>query len=295
MTDTMITARTERRLQLRARGYLPIPLHGKVPPMKAWQSYTVISCDMLVLWSKVFPLAENTGILTRYTPTLDLDILNEEAAVAVEDMIRERYEERGYLLVRIGRAPKRAILFRTNTPFRKITAPLIAPNGITDEKVELLADGQQVVVHGRHPHGMDYRWHGGVPWDIAHADLPYLHEQEAHQLVEDIVKILISEFSYQRASPPRSIANGRGGATREAHSDERWYNLLDNILLGRVLHDSFRDLAAMLAASGMNSGAATHLLQALGEQIEPYDARVEARLRDIPRAIDSAYAKYAKR
>jgi hypothetical protein len=67
------------------------------------------------------------------------------------------------------------------------------------------------------------------------------------------------------------------------------------ILLGRCLHDSLRDLAAMLAASGMSSGAAKHLLCALGEQIEPYDARVEARLRDIPRAIDSAYARYSKR
>ena len=48
----------------------------------------------------------------------------------------------------------------------------------------------------------------------------------------------------------------------------------------------------MLAASGMGSGAAKHLLARSVEQIEPYDARVEARLRDIPRAVDSAYAKY---
>ena len=63
---------------------------------------------------------------------------------------------------------------------------------------------------------------------------------------------------------------------------------------GRALHESFRDLAAMLIASGMDKGAANHLLHALAEQIEHYDARTESRLRDIPRAIDSAVAKYRR-
>jgi hypothetical protein len=287
--DALIAARTERRLQLRAKGFLPIPLHGKVPPLKQWQTYTVISVDMIVLWGKVFPDAENTGCLTRYTPTLDLDILNEEGAIAVEDMIRQRFEERGYLLVRIGKAPKRSVLFRTNTPFKKITVNLIARNS-SAEKIEFLADGQQVVVHGRHPDGMDYRWHGGVPWDIAHADLPYLHEHEAHQLVEDVVRIL-ADHGYTRASPTRSIANGRVVAAR---GGDAWEQHIGNMIHSRDLHASIRDLAAMLAADGMSPGGAKHLLDALGQFIEPYDARVETRLRDIPRAIDTAYAKYRK-
>jgi hypothetical protein len=80
---------------------------------------------------QVWPDAINTGALTRNTPTLDLDIMHEPAAVAVEEFIGEYFEERGPILVRFGKAPKRAILFPTDTPFRKITAPLIAPNGIT--------------------------------------------------------------------------------------------------------------------------------------------------------------------
>src|SRR2546421_1682074 len=153
-------------------------------------------------------------------PTIDLDICNEEAVVAVEEFISARYEERGPILVRIGRPPKRAIPFRVNTPFKKITTPLIAPpNGITDQKIELLCDGQQVIFDGRHPSGVDYRWHGGVPWDVPHADLPYLHEHEARQLVEDVVSIL-TDHGYQRASPPRSIASGRGGAVA-ARGEER--------------------------------------------------------------------------
>lgn len=116
-------------------------------------------------------------------------------------------------------SPKRAILFRTDTPFRKITAPLIAPNGINDERIEFLADGQLVVVDGIHPDTRaPYRWFGGVPWDIARDQLPYLHPHEAQQLVEDIVKILIGEFRLhgdvstrigpRAAGPPRRLSTG---------------------------------------------------------------------------------------
>jgi hypothetical protein len=295
INNAMLEARCERRQQLRARGYMPIPLFGKVPPLKEWQKLTVISRDMIALWNKVWPRAENTGVLTRYTPTLDLDILNEEAARACEEFVGERFEERGPILVRIGKPPKRAILFRTNDPFKKITVNLIALNGST-EKIEFLADAQQVVVDGIHPStAQPYRWHGGVPWDIAREELPYLHEYEARQLVEDAAKILTTDFGY-RTTPPRSILTGRGPTGNFPHREvNSWHLLIENILLGNCLHDSLRDIAAMCAASGMNSGAATHLLQALVEQIEPYDARVEARLRDLPRAVVSAYAKFSKR
>src|SRR5262249_15613718 len=83
----------------------------------------------IALWDKLFADASNTGVLTRLAPTLDIDILNPEAAKAVEELVRERFEERGFVLVRIGKAPKRAIPFRTDTPFKKIVANLIAPDG----------------------------------------------------------------------------------------------------------------------------------------------------------------------
>ena len=65
--------------------------------------------------------------------------------------MRERFEERGCILPRIGKPPKRAIPFRTADPFAKITANLIAADGSTGEKIEFLCDGQQVVVAGIHP------------------------------------------------------------------------------------------------------------------------------------------------
>jgi Bifunctional DNA primase/polymerase, N-terminal len=89
----MLDARTQRRQQLRANGYMPLPLFGKAPPLKDWQKLTLISRDMITLWSKVWPDAINTGVLTRYMPALDIDILNEEAARAIEELTREKYRK----------------------------------------------------------------------------------------------------------------------------------------------------------------------------------------------------------
>ena len=119
----MIDAVMQLRLRLRACGYLPIPLFGKTPAPKEWQKVATVSPAMIEMWSKSWPTASNTGVLTRLTPTLDVDLLHEPAAVAVEEFVRDAFGERGFVLVRIGKPPKRAIPFRTSKPFKKITAP----------------------------------------------------------------------------------------------------------------------------------------------------------------------------
>src|SRR5262245_47193948 len=101
MTTDVLTL----RLALCAHGYTPVPLFGKAPPafgknnkrggMKDWQLLDNVTREQLEMWGKTWPDARNTGILTKFTPTLDADILNEEAARAIEDLVRERFEDRG--------------------------------------------------------------------------------------------------------------------------------------------------------------------------------------------------------
>jgi hypothetical protein len=195
-----------------------------------------------------WPDALNTGCLTKHVPVLDIDLLNEEAARAIEDYVREHFEERGRVLSRIGKPPKRAIPFHTDIPFDKVVANVVAPNG-AQEKVEFLANGQQVVVAGIHPDThQPYRWHGGEPGEIAREALPYIREEEAQKLVDEIVELLIRDFNYSRA-PERARAhkrgkgNGQGGFTVETGAED-WRYLRRNIREGRELHDSLRDLAA---------------------------------------------------
>ena len=71
------------RVALLHAGYFPLPLIGKKPAPKEWQKRIDTSEGDIQIWSKVYPTAANTGVLTRFVPTLDLDLLNADAAAAV--------------------------------------------------------------------------------------------------------------------------------------------------------------------------------------------------------------------
>jgi len=177
------TSATATRLRLLAGGYCPIPVYGKNPAPKAWETKTETNQGEIELWATMWPAANNTGILNARNPCLDIDILEPEAAEAVELVVRERFEEAGAILVRFGRSPKRAIFFRTDEPFKKIAVNLVAPNGDTRQKIEFLGDGQQVVVDGIHPDtGKPYYWHGAALCGTRREDLPYIREAGAGEL-----------------------------------------------------------------------------------------------------------------
>jgi hypothetical protein len=283
---TVSSAETALRLKLLANGYAPLPIEGKRPPLKEWQKKTTTNAAEIEFWKKLFPHATSTGILTQLTPTLDIDITNPEAAQAVEALARERFEERGYILTRMGEAPKRAILLRTDTPFKKITANIIAPNGDTDQKLELLAGGQQVVVDGIHPKtGKPYSWFGGDPGTIKHEDLPYVGEAEAKQLVADAVALLFKDFGY--TEPPTRPNKGAGKGN--GHSPADLDCLIDNIEHGRDLHDSLRDLAAKLIAADMPTEDVIVFLRGMMQRAAvAHDERWQERFDDIPRLVASA-------
>jgi RecA-family ATPase len=287
---------TERRQQLRAAGFSPMPLQGKQPVLMAWQERFVVNDEEIALWEKLYPYAVNTGILCRLTPCLDIDVLNPDAAEAVEAMVRERFDERGYILVRIGLPPKCAIPLRTDKPFKKIQTNVIAPNGQSGEKIELLADGQQLVVFGIHPDtGKPYAWHGGAPGQITYEDLPYITEADAQQLVADAVELLVKEYGYSVApSRPKDTQKGKGnGPDIEASADWAW--LIKNVHNGHELHDTTRDLAAKLITAGTSDGAAVNFIRALLDNSSAaHDERWQERYDDIPRLVASAREKHAE-
>ena len=270
------------RLSLKAGGYAPIPVNGKRPPMTGWSKLIEATEDDIRAWEKSYPYAPSTGILTKATPALDIDITSEPAAEAVEALARERFEEAAHFLVRVGRAPKRAAIFRTDQAFKKISAELISPSGGSGQKLEFLCDGQQIVAFGLHKD--TYRWHGGSPDKIRREDLPYIHPEQAQQLVDDTVALLCRDFGYKR-TPERPRKKGNG--TNEGAAD--WGHLAEAIRKGQLLHDNLRDLAAKLVTSGMGIGHAINFLRGLMDQCEgEHDARWKARRDDIPRLVESA-------
>jgi hypothetical protein len=186
------------RKQLRDAGFDPIPVRGKDPGMKkdwAWQKIENPSDEQIAMWSKAFPDAINTGILTKRVPCLDIDVLVPQAADAVEALARE-YIENGTALVRFGLAPKRAMPFRVDIPFGKISIAYQGADG-TRQGIEFLGNGQQIVVDGIHKDThQPYRWHGGNLYETPIADLPLIDAKAAGELIGKANTLLVNDFGY---------------------------------------------------------------------------------------------------
>ena len=82
------------RWELVRAGYTPAPLRQDTAGQD-WPNLRGVTREQLEMWALSWRDANNTGVLNRAVPTFDVDILNEDAARAVEDMVRERYEEPG--------------------------------------------------------------------------------------------------------------------------------------------------------------------------------------------------------
>jgi Bifunctional DNA primase/polymerase, N-terminal len=108
MTDEERAARAIVKLRRRvlAAGFNPIPLAGKLPVLKAWQKHDGVSDLEISTWSTRYPLATNTGILTATAPALDIDILDPDAAAAVEALVKARFEDGATVPVRFGHFPQ---------------------------------------------------------------------------------------------------------------------------------------------------------------------------------------------
>ena len=217
-------------------------MKGKRPLIKEWQKLGGISAEEISRLTAAWIDHTNSGVLTALAPVLDIDIKDAAAAEAAEQLVRDRFGETGKILVRIGSAPKRAIPFQTAKPFDKISVDLVAPNGDTSQKIELMCDGQQVVVDGIHPDtNKPYTWFGGDLTQVGRYDLPHLNEAEARVLVQDVIELLVTEHGYTLAASRPKKSNGNGHAKADGSADEYvtgaddWSFLTGNILKGADL------------------------------------------------------------
>ena len=87
--------------------------------------------------------------------------------------------------------------------------------------------------------------------------------------------------------------NPETGEIERSAPDEHHAELMRRVLSGDVFHDSLRDLAASLLATGMQAGAAVNHLRALMDaSAAPHDDRWRSRRAQIPALVSSA-TKYA--
>jgi hypothetical protein len=279
-------------------GYSPLPCHGKRPAMDEWQNHHETNEAEIRLWDRVFPYDTNSGCLTRNTPTLDVDITDRAACRAVFDRIMERFVVCGLVLCRFGNAPKFAVPFRTDEPFKKFATKIVPPGGGKPAQFEFLCDGQQFVVAGIHPDTRQpYRW---WPKDrdlttVQRAALPHIDEGTARALVEDLAATLINEHGFTRPEKPKERAvfkPRRNGAPRSPRAARASVNGLIRVVLGST-PDLDRNKRLYWAACRVRDMSETKEL--VGEEVQDaLDALHEAAQRtglepfEINRSIASA-------
>ena len=104
--------------------------------------------------------------------------------------------------VRIGRAPKRLLVYRAAQPFRGFKYP----------PIEVLGLGQQFVAYGIHPDtGQPYHWPVATLADLDLADLPAITEAQAREFAQEAYALIPADHRPQSLGVGlRSPAEGAG-------------------------------------------------------------------------------------
>lgn len=148
---------------------------GKAPALKAWQDHQATAEDVAT-WSRTRSRC-GIGINTSKTPAVDLDILDAEVSDQMAGFVIDLL---GPAPLRIGRAPKKLLVYRTEKPFAKVKSHTWINDDGERCAVEVLGSGQQFVAFGIHPGtGAPFSWPNGdsplnndANFDLNEIDLP---------------------------------------------------------------------------------------------------------------------------
>lgn len=166
-------------------GYEIVPLRPglKHPGMTDWQRVPS-NAESLGKWLANGRANDGVGIRTARTPAVDIDVLDLDAAEHMEAWCQEQI---GFAPVRVGKAPKRLLVYRAEQPFPKMSSTWVSPDGV-DQKVEILGDGQQFCSYHVHPEtGQPYTW-------IGRDSLLTVDRQQLEVLTVDGAKAILAEF-----------------------------------------------------------------------------------------------------
>jgi hypothetical protein len=208
MTDASYMARFGAQLVDNGYSVIPIMPGSKVPgrfsqgqwtPYPGWSRHgeRPTTLHEVEIWS-TWPDC-GSGIATGGTVALDIDVTDATVAHALTDLATEHLGATPCL--RIGQAPKRLLLYRTETPFAgRKRAPL-----------EVLARGQQFVAYAVHPGtGQPYAWPNENPLDVIASALPAVTEAQVLAWLDAAHAALPPELKPKSLAGPTAPTAWRG-------------------------------------------------------------------------------------
>ena len=189
MTETSFMARFGARLVTNGYAILPIGPGTKKPGQfkrGAWVDYPEWNRHAergtteveMATWS-AWPDC-GIGIVGGAVAAVDIDIVEDaELALQIERLARDKLGDTPAL--RIGKAPKRMLIYRTAEPFR----------GIKHHPLEVLCLGQQFLAYATHPDtGAPYAWPEEGLADLDITDLPEITAEAAAAFLDEAYALL---------------------------------------------------------------------------------------------------------
>ena len=136
---------------------------------------------------------------------VDIDILEAGIADEVEGLARDRLGDTPGM--RIGRAPKKLLVYRAAKPFPKMAR----------HPVEVIAHGAQFVAYGQHPETLQpYRWPIDELAELPLSALPVVTEGQCVEFLDTALRIVPPDMRRSTLGPDRSAEHyhAAGGELR---------------------------------------------------------------------------------
>ncbi len=123
------------------------------------------------------------GLRAARFPGVDIDCTDESLAKVIADFMQAKL---GPAPVRVGRPPKKLLMYRTDKPFGRMRLWIKTSSG--EHLVEILGLGQQYLVHGLHPSTqLPYKWLSPLP---KAADLTTITREQADAALDELAQTL---------------------------------------------------------------------------------------------------------
>lgn len=263
----------QRALTLCANGYRVVPIQSgrKGPTVDGWQR-THADEKQIRKWASNGYANGNIGIITENTPAVDIDVYDPDVASQMELWLLREF---GDTVVRVGRAPKRLLVYRADKPFPKMSVRYI--DGDREHAIEILGAGQQFVAYGIHPDTKrEYVWTSMDELvEIKTSDLPTLTQEQAG-LILDHFEVLAKAKGWVRKDRSTGRADTENPFERYkpilAISEETVLDTLDYIPNDDVHYDDWLTVGCALHHQFQGSDRGLELWHEWGKGSSKYDA-----------------------
>jgi putative DNA primase/helicase len=166
---------------------------GKVPGRKlangTWAGYawltTTIDAAMVRQWAND---GANIGILAEWFPGVDIDVTDEWLA---KEIAAIALRVLGPAPTRIGRPPKRLLMYRTGEAFVRTALLIYVEGQARPYLVEVLGKGRQYLIHGVHPDtGKPYTWDRELSTFNPDKDLTWIKPADVERFMAEVTTLV---------------------------------------------------------------------------------------------------------